>query len=473
MLTRREALQALGVGAAGVGMIGCAPIAARVRKRAERTAFALPEGPTEPGVKLFGRAGFGHRPGDLADYARDGHATTVERLLIADAPEDPALTMQIMRREVFRVDAMELRDLPEHEVLRQLQQAALLRAVYGANPLQERMSDFWTNHFAIYGRKGWASYRKGADETKVVRDNALGKFPAMLRASAKSPAMLGFLDAEVNRKGSPNENYARELLELHTLGVNGGYSQRDIQEIARCFTGWTLEDRFLRRRGTFLFDPDRHDDGEKQVLGERIPAGGGLRDGERVLEIVASHPATAAYLAQKLATQFLGERSPTVEEKVAAAYRESDGDIRAMLRVILLSEEFLASPPILKRPLDLIASSLRALDATTDGNDPLLRQLAAMGQPLYEWPMPDGYPTDTQSWAGAMLPRWNYAFALGAGQIPGTSAELKDMDVETLFGAVLGHRPGAKDKELIQSMRGAKPEEAVALAIASPEFQWK
>jgi uncharacterized protein (DUF1800 family) len=473
MLTRREALQGLGAGVLVAGLAGCAPIAARVRKRTEPAAFLLPEGATEPGVRLYGRAGFGHRPGDLATYARDGHAVTVKRLLKAEEKEDPALTMQIMRREVFRVDAMELRDLPEHEVLRQLQQAALLRAVYGANPLRERMSDFWTNHFCIYGRKGWASFRKGADETNVVRENALGKFPEMLRASAKSPAMLGFLDAEANRKGSPNENYARELLELHTLGVNGGYTQCDIEEIARCFTGWTLEDRFLRRRGTFLFDPERHDDGEKRVLGERIPAGGGVRDGERVLEIVAAHPSTAAYLAQKLAIHFLGERSSSVEAAVAQAYSDTGGDIRAMLRVVLLAEEFQTSPPILKRPLDLVASSLRALDATTDGNDALLKQLAAMGQPLYEWPMPDGYPTDTQSWAGAMLPRWNYAFALGSGGISGTSVGVGEMDTETLFGAVLGRRPTSADAELIAAMRQGTREEAVALAVASPGFQWR
>ncbi|MGV3615084.1 MAG: DUF1800 domain-containing protein [Fimbriimonas sp.] len=471
MLTRREALQALGVGAVAAGVAGCAPIAARVRKRAERAAFALPKGPTAPAVRLFGRAGFGHRPGDLADYARDGHAKTVERLLRADAKEDPALTMQIMRLEVFRVDAMELRDLPEHEVLRQLQQAAVLRAVYGANPLQERMSDFWTNHFCIYGRKGWAAFRKGADETAVVRENALGKFPAMLRASARSPAMLGFLDAEVNRKGNPNENYAREILELHTLGVEGGYTQRDIQEVARCFTGWTLEDRFLRRRGTFTFDPDRHD-GEKTVLGKRIPAGGGERDGERVLDILAAHPATAEFLAKKLAMHFLGKRSPEVEGEIAAAYAKTGGDIRAMLRPVLLSEEFATSPPILKRPLDLVVSALRAVDATTDANRPLLAQLAAMGQPLYEWPMPDGYPSDTQTWAGAMLPRWNFAFALGEGKIEGTSVDLGDMDAKTMFGALLGRRPG-NDDVLIEAMRKAKPEEAMALAVASPEFQWR
>jgi uncharacterized protein (DUF1800 family) len=473
MLSRREAL---GLGALGLGaaaLHGCAPIAARVRRKADPAAFALPAGPTQPGKRLLGRAGFGPRPGDLAAYARDGHEKTVERLLAAKEEEDPALTMQIFRLDVFRVDAMELRELYEDEVLRQLQQAAVLRAVYGANPLLERMADFWTNHFCIYGRKGLAAWRKGADETKVVRDHALGKFPDMLKASARSPAMVAFLDGRQNRKGTPNENYGRELLELHTLGVDGGYTQRDIQEIARCFTGWTLEDRFLRHRGAFRFDPDRHDDGEKHVLGRRIPAGGGERDGDRVLEIVAAHPSTARYLARKLSLHFLGQRSPEVENEVAAAYERTGGDIRAMLRPILLAEELRAGPPILKRPLDLAASALRALDASTDGNRPLLAQFAAMGQPLYEWPMPDGYPTDTQTWAGSILPRWNFAFALGEGKIPGTSLALDGMDAETIFGALLGRRPTAADHDLLQAMRQTTPHEAAALAIASPEFQWK
>jgi uncharacterized protein (DUF1800 family) len=176
---------------------------------------------------------------------------------------------------------------------------------------------------------------------------------------------------------------------------------------------------------------------------------------------------------EKLAMHFLGKRSPELEREITDAYAKTGGDIRAMLRPVLLSEEFATSPPILKRPLDLVVSALRAVDATTDANRPLLAQLASMGQPLYEWPMPDGYPSDTQTWAGAMLPRWNFAFALGGGMIEGTSIDLSDMDAETMFGALLGHRPGKADAELIEAMRRAKPEEAVALAIASPEFQWR
>jgi uncharacterized protein (DUF1800 family) len=471
VLSRREALGALG---AATLAAGCAPIAARVRPKAAASDFALPKTDVDPGVRLFARAGFGHRPGDLKDYAERGHRATVERLLRADEADDPALTMQILRLEVFRTNALDQSDLlTEREAMGQLQRAAILRAVYGPNPLQERLADFWTNHFCIYGRKGQAKFRLGSDTSEVIRKNALGKFPDMLRASAHSPAMLGFLDAEANRKGSPNENYARELLELHTLGVNGGYTQRDIQEIARCFTGWTLEDRFLRRRGTFRFDPDRHDPGAKEVLGHRIPAGGGKEDGDRVLDIVASHPSTARYLAEKLCLAFVGERSSSLEERLAEDYRKTGGEIRTMMRTLLVSDEFRDGPPILKRPLDLVAGALRALDGTTDGGAGIHAHLAAMGQPLYEWPMPDGYPTDTQTWAGAMLPRWNFAFALGAGTIEGTSLSLASLGTPALFGAIFGRQPGKDDGDLLAAMAEKGSAAGVALALAAPANQWR
>lgn len=471
MLTRRQAL--LGLGATAV-VAGCSRIAARVRHRADPAAFALPDAPTEPAVRLYARAGFGHRPGDLQRYHADGHQATVERLLAAQEPEDPALEMQIFRLEVFRTNAMDQQEiLTENEAMAQLQQAALLRAVYGANPLLERMADFWTNHFCIYGRKGPAKFRKGKDEMEVVREHALGNFGDMLRASAHSPAMLGFLDAQANRKGTANENYARELLELHTMGVDGGYTQRDIQEIARCFTGWTLEDRFLRRKGTFRFDPDIHDDGPKEVLGHSIPAGGGQRDGDRVLDIVTQHPATGRYLAKKLALYMLGRRHERIETEVAEAFLTSRGDVRSMLRPLLTEEALADAQPILKRPLDLVTSSLRATDATTDGAKPLHNHLVTMGQPLYEWPMPDGYPTDAQTWAGAMLPRWNYAFALGRNEIPGTTVDLKPLDSHTLFAAMFGRKPRPEESPLIAEMARRKPAEAVALTVASPAYQWR
>jgi uncharacterized protein (DUF1800 family) len=364
------------------------------------------------------------------------------------------------------MNSVEMEDLHREEIVRQLQQAALLRAVYGANPLKERMVDFWSDHFNVFGRKETVAWRKGSDEESVVREHALGKFPEMLRASARSPAMLAYLDNEQNRSGHANENYARELMELHTLGVDGGYSQRDIQEVARCFTGWTVENRFLRRKGTFRFDEDRHDDGEKTVLGEPIPAGGGERDGDRVLEIVSTHPSTARFLAKKLTIYFLGRRSESVERSIARAYTRTGGDIRAMLRPILLSDELLQGRPILKRPLDLVASALRALDGTTDGGSAIQAHLAAMGQAPYEWPMPDGYPVKPTAWSGSMLPRWNFAFALASGRIRGTELEGGGLSREEQVEALLGVRPSF-------DLLAAVERDGLGVALAAPEFQWK
>lgn len=449
----------LGAGAVvASASLGCAPIAAKVRRRAEPATFTLPDIPATPAVRTFARAGFGHRPEDLASYAEIGHERTVERLLRADREEDAGLKLQLHRLDALRLESSEQLDLRRETVMLQLQQAAVLSAVFGANPLQERMVDFWTNHFNIYARKDLASWRKGPDERKVVRANALSRFEEMLRASARSPAMLGYLDNALNTANSPNENYARELLELHTMGVDGGYSQRDVQEVARCFTGWTLEDRFLKPKGSFRFDPDRHDDGAKTVLGETIPPGGGERDGDRVLEIVARHPATARHLARKLVSALCGdtERFPKLEDEVARTYRETGGQIRAMLRPILLSEPFLHGPPMLKRPLDFVASALRGLDADSDAGPALLASLAAMGQAPYEWPMPDGYPTESSAWVGSMLPRWNFAFDLAAGKIEGTGLR-GDVEPDRLVATLLGHPSPL----------------SIGLAIASPEFQWK
>ena len=468
-VSRRELL---GLGAAASATVlaaGCAPLAARLRSKAPKEAFMLPDAATGPGVRLFGRAGFGHRPGDLLAYARDGHNATVERLLRADVEEEPTLRAQINRLEVFREGSADLEDFHREELILQLQQGAALRAIYGANPLKERMVDFWSNHFNIYGQKDPDAFRKGADDAEVVRANALGSFPKMLQTSAHSPAMLGYLDNERNRKSAPNENYARELMELHTLGVDGGYTQKDIQEVARCFTGWTVENRFLRRRGDFRFDSDQHDDGEKHVLGHRIPAGGGQRDGDQVLAILLSHPSTGRFLAKKFALYFLGRRSPVIEDQVAAAYTKSGGDIRAMLRPILFSSELREGPPVLKRPLDLVASSIRALDATTDAGPPLIAHLTMMGQAACNWPMPDGYPVKSSAWSGSMLPRWNFAFALAQGSISGTSVDDRGLGAEAQAEALLGRRLGPADVALRDAIR----DEGIGVAIAAPEFQWR
>ena len=465
-ISRRDCFRIGGVATGAALLGGCAPIARRFVSHPQD--LPLPAGDVQPTVRLLNRTGFGPRPGDVARVEAMGHDAYVEHILKADQPEDLGLLMQLQHLDVEQIDDPDIEDLPRAEVLRQLQQAAILRAVYGANPLQERMFDFWTNHFNIYALKGDSAFRKGGDERRVIRENALGSFGDLLRASSRSPAMLAFLDNTQNFKRHPNENYGRELMELHTLGVGGGYTQKDVQEVARCFTGWTIENRFLRPKGKLRFDPELHDDGQKLVLGHVIPPGGGEKDAETVLQILCAHPSTARFISTKLTRYFHGQDDPAIIVSAAAAFTATNGDICSVLRAILRPDAIAESAPIVKRPFHLIASAIRATGGDSDGNNPIQSHLLAMGEPLYQWPMPDGYPIKTSAWTGSMLPRFNFAQALASGDIRGTSIGI----VKDPFEATHQRHLGPSDGALMDAVKGKGREEALALCLAAPSFQW-
>lgn len=438
----------------------------------DASEFKLPDGPLEPGVRLLERIAFGASAADLSRLGKVGREAYVREQLRAEIPEPLHLQSRLRRLEINQFQPEDLQGWPEEYVIRQLQQAAILNAVYSPNQLRERMVDLWTNHFNIYSRKGLAMYRVAKDQNEVIRKGALGKFRDLLRSSARSPGMLAYLDNTVNRSGVANENYARELMELHSLGVHGGYTQKDVQEVARCFTGWGIEKRFMRPKGQFRFDPDLHDDGEKVVLGVRIPAGGGERDGDQVIDILAKHPACAEFVAGKMCRYFLGTTEHSMAARLAARYQETDGDIRKMLETLLLSDDLLSAPPIVKRPFDYVVSSLRVLNATTDGGAGLQAHLDRMGQPLHQWPMPDGYPDKAAAWTGSLLARWNYAIALTTDGISGTR-----VDPDTLAkNAAVAHltMPG-RDAARTQTVArlSKSPSEEAALALMTPEFQWR
>lgn len=460
--SRREFL-GLAAGVAGA-LAGCEAL--RTAQHSLPTNIALPKHGTSEALRVLNRAAFGPRPGDIAELNAIGREQYVEKLLRAEERESLDLVARLHRIDVLRMDGIELLDLPRDEIIRQLQQAAILRAIYGRNQLLERMVEFWSNHFNIYARKAEGMYFLPAESEQVIRKHALGKFEDLLMGTAKSPAMLNYLDNKVNRKGVPNENYARELLELHTMGVDGGYTQNDVQEVARCLTGWTIESRFMRPRGKFRFDDSQHDDGEKHVLGHRIPPNGGVEDGETVIEMLAKHPATARFISSKICRYFLGDAAETWIERTAETFVSTGGDIRAILKPILLSDELVESTPIIKRPFDFVVSALRALDADTDGNRSLQRHLEAMGQPLYQWPMPDGYPDSTESWTGSLLARWKFATDLIGNRIAGTTVSLDRLK-----------NRGANWSQLVLashetwSVGGDK--ETVALLLCSPAFQWR
>jgi uncharacterized protein (DUF1800 family) len=317
----------------------------------------------------------------------------------------------------------------------------------------------------------------------------MSKFATLLEATAKSPAMLFYLDnfqsvspnasqprprqrqilrgiegeqrrrnalmnqgvvQPVPRQPVPqqrrgiNENYARELMELHTMGVDGGYTQKDVQEVARCFTGWTIfqprggaaavnamiGEAARRNAGTFFFNARAHDDGEKVVLGHKIPSGGGIKDGLMVLEILAHHPSTAKFIATKLVRYFVSDNAPvSLVDRVAATYTKTDGDVREMLKTIFFSNEF-NSPEAyrakVKRPFELVVSAIRTLGADTNGGPGTHQWLQRMGEPLYGYQTPNGYSDAAESWVntGGLLERMNFALALASNRIPGTRVNL-------------------------------------------------
>lgn len=472
-LSRRQLLGA----AAGGGLVlagGCG----QIRRIAEGPPPHLspPNLTAEPDYAAFMRFGFGLSAQDQSPLEK-GRKQWFEEQLHPTEDEPGLLSLALFRMDISHLTAYELRDIPSHRVLEQLQRAAILRAVYSPWQLRERMADFWGNHFSIFARKGLAVYRKPQDERDVVRAHCLGSFPDMLRASARSTAMLLYLDQQASNFVQPNENYARELLELHSLGLEAGYTQKDVMEAARCFTGWTEERRFLKGKGQFVFREDIHDKGTKVVMGHTIhPAG--VEEGEKIIEIVAMHPATARHLSKKLCQNFLGREDDVVVKPVSDAYMASKGDIKTMLRVIFdLSEQGLAQPAI-KRPFDVAVTAIRALGAETDGGSGMQTHLAKMGQPLYQWPMPDGFPVEAVAWKGSLLARWNFALDLAGGKISGTSLNqerLTGLNTKGIVGTLLGMSP---DSEAVKTLASKFPQEATpiqsaALCLASSEFQWR
>lgn len=477
----------LGWGAVSVGaalLSGCKSLEQRL------TRTPLPDQPLPPrngtltpAVRVLNRTAFGPRPGDVARLQNIGVTAYIEEQLDPDSiEEEPAAVWRVRRLgDSLGNDPGLQFDQDDRRLVAALREATLLRAVYSRRQLYERMVAFWTDHFNIYAGKGQAPQLKAIDDRETIRRHALGNFRDLLGASARSTAMLGYLDNTVNKKGVPNENYARELMELHTLGVDGGYTQRDVREVARCLTGWTAERHW--HRGRFLFDRDAHDDGPKVVLGETLPAGGGLSDGERVLDRLAAHPATARHIARKLCVHFLGHAPTFWVDRLAALFLETRGDIKAMLRPLLTSTDLATAPPILKRPFDYLVSALRALNGDTDGGAGLQSHLEAMGQPLFGWPMPDGYPERARAWTGALIPRWNFALALAGGRIAETTVDWAALKGaadggswhDCLLELVLGQRFDTASLADLRRCQRSHPDlrEYAAVLLMSPDFQWR
>jgi len=311
--------------------------------------------------------------------------------------------------------------------------ATILRQRHSQRQLHEMMVEFWGNHFCIYIGKNLCQVLKTDDDRDVIRPNALGKFRDLLYASTKSPAMLVYLDQSESLGESPNENYARELLELHTVGVDSGYSHHDVAELARVLTGWTISkpSNHKMEPGLYFFNPDIHDSGEKHVM-DMIIQPGGEDEGLLILDMLASHASTAHFIGKKLARRFVSDSpDPALVDELARVFLESDGDIRQILRALLSSESFKTSAgQKFKKPLDFFISALRVTGATIGGNPrKLLEYLRVLGQLPFSWQTPDGYPDTGEYWAttSGMLDRWNFGLLLASNLIKGATVDLSPL----------------------------------------------
>ncbi len=466
-------------GAAAGALAGCRAQVVDLRG-SDRARAGPPVGPTIDLVTHFlNRCTFGPRPGDRGAVGRLAPTTAeavdrwIDAQLHPDVMDDHDLEGAVRRLSSLDEPTGELYEYKRPVLLDDLVRATLLRAAHSRRQLHAVMVEFWTDHFNIDMSKGDCAWLKAADDRDVVRRHALGRFPDLLRASALSPAMLWYLDGRANRRASPNErpneNYARELLELHTLGVHGGYNQRDVMEVARCLTGFTVRPRAGLRKGAVEFHPEWHDDGPKEVLGRRIPAGQGGGDLETVLDVAANHPSTAQHIATKLCRRFICETPPAAAvETVAATFSHTAGNIAATLRALL------ATGSRLKRPFHFVVSALRALDAQTDGGAPLRDALTAMGQAPFAYPTPDGYPMGNEAWRGTLLGRWRFAGLLAANEVAGTRVDLIGLREWTgneaaLMAHLLGRQANEAERRAWSCTASLR--ERVALFLASPAFQ--
>ncbi len=530
-------------------LILCAALAVPVARAPSPADRQRPLTPHDSALHVLDRLAYGPRPGDVDRVAALGVMKWIDTQLHPDRIPDPIVERRETGFPILDEDAGELARaiiavrqqriatrqdgenatrgepatpdsqaaLRVRQAMGQLQQLAVVRAVLSERQLQEVMVDFWTNHFNVF-------FGKGADRAftpsyieRTIRPHALGRFQDLLIATAKSPAMLFYLDnwQSVAPGAEPpalarmarlpdamrermltrlpqglNENYARELMELHTLGVDGGYTQEDVIAVARIFTGWSIERP--QQGGGFRFNEWAHDYGEKVVRGVRFPAGHGMDEGLRLLKLLAQDPATMHHVSRQLCARFVSDDPPDgcVDDAVAA-WNRSDGDIAEVLRAIFQSPDFWSAQAFrskVKTPLEFMVSAVRAVGGDPDTTPRLAQVIGRLGEPLYAQPSPAGYPESQEDWvnSGALLLRMNMAVALAAGRLPGVVIALDglvpatdDADelIETVDVQLLGGILSPHSHDVLRHEVADVPDPVAAralvigLALGGPEFQ--
>jgi uncharacterized protein (DUF1800 family) len=383
---------------------------------------------------------------------------------------------------------------PQQLVHSELIENKLYRAIYSNRQLEEVLVDFWMNHFNVFNGKGPVRAWLTSYERDAIRPHVLGHFKDMLLATARHPAMLFYLDnfqsqvprddlrmaAGVPRPGL-NENYGRELLELHTLGVDGGYTQDDVIAVARAFTGWTIYDQ--AKYAEFQFNPASHDRKEKVILGHTLPPGRGEQDGLDVIDILVHHPSTAKFISKKLAQRFVADDPPKqLVDRMAATFASTDGDLRAVLQTMFSSVEFLSEgawQAKLKSPLEVVVSALRSLNADVTDTFVIAQRIADLGEPLYGKLEPNGYPNTGDAWTNtaSVLGRIDFATALSGGHIAGVKVDISKYnfkDPKSVATDILSMPPTAPTLASIEKgiqEREATPSLLTTLVMSSPDFQ--
>src|SRR3989440_3279742 len=495
--------------------------------------------PRDPGGHARNRLAYGPRPGEIERVAAGGVLRWIDAQLAPDKIDDETVAKREREFDVLKYDRGDLARLYA-EVQRARQERkrmgdiaadkpddspvamkgrrfaaefadlAVVRAALSERQLYEVMVDFWTNHFNVFLAKGADRFLTPSYIEQTIRPRALSKFEDLLIATAKSPAMLFYLDnwesvapgaappfplSARRREGQGvrtgiNENYARELLELHTLGVDGGYGQHDVIDVARIFTGWSI--RRPQQGADFEFHDWAHDTGDKQVLDIEFERGHGMDEGIRLLKLLANHPATTHHISRQLCQRFVNDDPPDgcVDDAVAA-WQRSRGDIREVLRAIFHGPDFWAAANVrakVKTPLEFVVSAARAVDAEPDTTPRLAQVVARLGEPLYLHVAPDGYPEREEAWvnSGALLDRMNAAVALAAGRLPGASVSPDSVvpataDPERLIASIdagiLGGTMSDNTRRVIRNQLSDINDAvqaralAVGLAIGGPEFQ--
>jgi uncharacterized protein (DUF1800 family) len=393
-----------------------------------------------------------------------------------------------VRREIFLLNG------PQQVVAYDLLDSKMLRAIESTHQFAEELDDFWFNHFNVFYEKGADRFLIPQYEREAIRPHVLGQFRDLLEATAKSPAMLFFLDnfesvrpdidandTKRKVKRGLNENYGRELMELHTLGVNGGYTQKDVTEVARCFTGWGIQEP--RKGGGFFFNDKLHDKGEKIVLGHVIAAGGGIEDGEQVLDILARHPSTAHFISKELAQRFVADNPPeALVHKMAQTFLATNGSIREVMKTMLNSKEFWSEGAYrvkVKTPFEMVASSARALDANVIDGWALANQVGTLGEPLYRKLEPTGYSNLSSEWvnSAALLGRMNFALQLAQNHVESVKVDVSRFGddpsavAKILMFRAMSPQTRAAIEKALQDNKQKNPAMVAALVIGSPDFQ--